>query len=136
MSRWVFTAIPLVILFWIWQNAQQGPWDAMRITGCVLVVLGCLAHIAARLQLGSSFSVTPQAKKLVTGGIYSVIRHPVYVTGIVMLTGIVLYFERPVFLLAVVALAVAQFRRSRAEEAVLEAKFGQEYRDYRDRTWF
>jgi protein-S-isoprenylcysteine O-methyltransferase Ste14 len=44
--------------------------------------------------------------------------------------------EQPVFLAAVAVLAALQFGRSKAEEAVLEEKFGQEYRDYRSRTWF
>ncbi len=131
-----FTVLPVVALIWLALDAQQGGWDAMRMAGAGLLAAGLILTVAARLQLGSSFSITPQAKKLVIGGIYSVVRHPVYVTGTMAIAGMVLYFHRPIFL-ALVAIGTAlQYRRSRAEEAVLEAKFGQEYRDYRSRTWF
>jgi protein-S-isoprenylcysteine O-methyltransferase Ste14 len=108
----------------------------IRAVGTGLVAVGLVLMFIARLQLGDSFSITPQARKLVTRGLYSVVRHPVYVTGIIALSGLCLYVEQPVFLAAVAVLAALQFGRSKAEEAVLEEKFGQEYRDYRSRTWF
>lgn len=131
-----FTVFPMVALVWLVFDAQQGAWDTMRMAGCVLLAAGLILNVVARLQLGSSFSITPQAKKLVTHGIYSVVRHPVYVTGMMAIAGMVLYLRQPIFLIVVAIVTVIQFRRSKAEEAVLEAKFGQEYRDYRSRTWF
>ena len=134
--RMVVLVVPLILLGGLISDMRNGSWDAMRAAGFGLVALGLVLMFIARLQLGDSFSITPQAKRLVTGGIYSVVRHPVYVTGIIAMAGLALYVERPVFLAAVVIVGLLQFRRSKAEEAVLEAKFGQEYRDYRSRTWF
>jgi hypothetical protein len=46
--------------------------------------------VTARLQLGKSFAVTPQAKELVTLGLYSRIPNPIYVFVDVMIFGLIL----------------------------------------------
>jgi protein-S-isoprenylcysteine O-methyltransferase Ste14 len=92
--------------------------------------------IAARWQLGPSFSVRPEARHLVTSGLYSRLRHPVYVFGTPAVMGVL------VALLGWGALAIAvivvpvEIVRSRREEAVLAERFGPEYEAYRKRTWF
>src|SRR5918911_4266450 len=37
--------------------------------------------IVARFQLGSAFTLKPEARRLVTRGLYSRIRHPIYLFG-------------------------------------------------------
>jgi Phospholipid methyltransferase len=53
----------------------------------------------ARYQLGRSFSVKTEAHELVTAGLYSKIRNPIYVLGMVMITGMItgmiLILQRP-----------------------------------------
>ena len=85
--RWVAQLVPAVLLGELVWYSQSGAWTVMRIAGFVLIALGLSVMFVARWKLGDSFSVTPQARKLVTGGVYSVLRHPVYVTGIVALAG-------------------------------------------------
>jgi len=89
----------------------------------------------ARVQLGNSFSITPQAKQLVKHGIYSKVRHPVYVFGLLLLSGLALYVNMPILLLGLVVLMPVQVMRARAEEKVLKEKFGAEYAEYRKTTW-
>jgi protein-S-isoprenylcysteine O-methyltransferase Ste14 len=86
--------------------------------------------------LGDSFSVKPEAKALVSRGLYSKIRNPVYVFACFVLAGLFLYLERPALLFLLFPLIVLQVSRARAEARVLEEKFGEEYRAYRARTWF
>jgi protein-S-isoprenylcysteine O-methyltransferase Ste14 len=90
----------------------------------------------ARLQLGNSFSVTPQATMLVTTGLYARIRNPVYVFGLGLFVGVLLYTRLERHLYVLVPLALMQVFRARREAAVLEARFGDEYRSYKARTWF
>ena len=71
-----------------------------------------------------------------THGIYSKIRNPIYMFGTLLFAGFVLVIHRPVLWLGVVAIAVMQTLRARREARVLEAAFGNAYRDYRRRTWF
>src|SRR6266478_3162968 len=55
------------------------PWSAARWTGLGIALPAAVLLFVARWQLGRSFSVTPQARQLVTHGLYSKIRNPIYV---------------------------------------------------------
>jgi protein-S-isoprenylcysteine O-methyltransferase Ste14 len=95
-----------------------------------------LLLIVARLQLGRAFSVQAKASILVTTGLYSRIRNPVYVFGGLMILGIVIFTAQPWFLLIFAVLVPLQIYRVRKEAQVLEEKFGDQYRAYRRSTWF
>jgi protein-S-isoprenylcysteine O-methyltransferase Ste14 len=88
------------------------------------------------MQLGSAFSVMPQARRLVTSGLYARIRHPVYVFGtIASLSALLALQIWRLFAIAVVLVPITLLR-ARREQQVLGAAFGDEYRRYRERTWF
>jgi len=135
---YAFTGFQIVVAcVFLWFLATwKGPWNEQRLVGTVLVVVGLLFIAVARYQLGRSFSIKAEAHQLVTTGLYSKIRNPVYVFGIVMLTGMILVLQRPEGWLVLVAAIVGQTIRARREARVLEAAFGDEYREYRRKTWF
>ena len=112
------------------------PWNTQRYIGTVLVAAGMSGIAVARYQLGRSFSIKAEAHALVTTGVYSKIRNPIYVFGTVMITGLVLVLQRPVLWIFVVIMIVGQTLRARSEARVLEAAFGDAYREYRRTTWF
>jgi protein-S-isoprenylcysteine O-methyltransferase Ste14 len=117
-------------------RSGPGPHGPLRIVGLSLALIGLAGVILSRYALGRSFSVTAKATALVTTGIYSRIRNPIYVSGIFVIGGVILMLARPEGLIILLALIVLQVVRARREAAVLEAKFGDEYREYRKRTWF
>jgi protein-S-isoprenylcysteine O-methyltransferase Ste14 len=90
----------------------------------------------ARYQLGKSFSITAQARQLVTSGIYSKIRNPIYGFGAVMITGVILVVQKPALWIVLFVVVIGQTIRARREARVLEAAFGDAYREYRRKTWF
>lgn len=57
------------------------PWTPMRIAAVAVGLPYLLLLIVARIELGGSFSVRPKAQALVTHGLYSRIRNPIYVLG-------------------------------------------------------
>ena len=105
-------------------------------TGLILAVTSGGVLLTARYQLGDSFSVSPQARRLVTHGVYSRIRNPLYVFSTLMILGLVIAYQQPRFLVFLAALVFVQVMRERRESKVLEGAFGDDYRDYQKRTWF
>jgi protein-S-isoprenylcysteine O-methyltransferase Ste14 len=132
---WLPLIIAVVATGYIFKDAP-GPHDWMRSLGLVLALIGIAGVILSRYTLGRSFSIVPKATALVTTGIYSKIRNPIYVSGTFFIAGAVLMLRRPEGLLLLVIIIPLQIFRARREAAVLEAKFGDEYREYRQRTWF
>jgi protein-S-isoprenylcysteine O-methyltransferase Ste14 len=132
---WLPLVVGLLGLGLIFQ-AAPGPHGPVRSVGLLLALLGLAGVILARYTLGRSFSIAPKATALVTSGIYSRIRNPIYVSGIIFLVGIILIIRRPALLSILLVLIPMQIIRARREAAVLEAKFGDAYREYRKRTWF
>lgn len=112
------------------------PWITVRQAGLCLLVPSEILLVIARLQLGSSFSLRPEARKLVTNGIYSRIRNPIYLFGGLSLVGIILLLDKLWYLLAFLVVVPVQILRARREENVLTRAFGETYLEYRDRTWF
>ena len=112
------------------------PWTPMRVAGIVIGLPSLTLLVLARIELGSSFSVTPKAQNLVTHGLYSRIRNPIYLFGSLVVVGAFLYVNKPRALGLLVAIIPLQIYRARLEERVLEIKFGAEYEQYKSRTWF
>jgi protein-S-isoprenylcysteine O-methyltransferase Ste14 len=132
---WLPLVAGLYALGWTFQfaPAQQG---LARPIGLLLGLIGLAGVILSRYTLGPSFSVAPKATALVTSGIYSRIRNPIYVFVMVFVVGLILMVGRPYLLGILLVLIPVQIIRARREAAVLEAKFGDAYREYRKRTWF
>jgi protein-S-isoprenylcysteine O-methyltransferase Ste14 len=80
--------------------------------------------------------VRAKASTLVTTGLYSRIRNPIYVFGGLMIAGIMIWADRPWLLLGFAVLIPLQVYRSRKEGRVLEETFGASYLDYKRQTWF
>lgn len=121
--------------FAAWKTVPPS-WTAMQTAGLLLLAIGFVFWTIARFQLGASFAVTAQARQLVTRGIYSKIRNPIYVFGSCVVAGLFLLVGHPKYLLIFLIIIPLQIWRARKEAAVLEAKFGDEYRAYRAATWF
>jgi protein-S-isoprenylcysteine O-methyltransferase Ste14 len=103
--------------------------------GLVLTALSLPLWVTARLQLGRSFSLRPEARELVTHGLYSRIRHPIYVFGCLAYFGALLALQLWPILAVWLALLPIELVRVRREERVLAEAFGPAYEDYRAKTW-
>ena len=113
-----------------------GTWNAAGWIGSVMAVPSVVLLYIARYQLGRSFSVTPQARELVTHGLYSKIRNPMYMFSTLLFLGFTLALQMPYLFLLFAILIPLQMVRARKEAQVLHARFGDAYREYRNKTWF
>jgi len=126
----VVILLPFMVLhFW------GPPWTALRIAGLGIGTACLLLLALARIQLGRAFSVQAKASTLVTSGLYSRIRNPIYVFGGLAIAGFMLWINLPRLLCFVVVIPM-QVWRSRVEERVLTEKFGEKYLEYKRQTWF
>ncbi|QLA17912.1 methyltransferase family protein [Desulfolutivibrio sulfoxidireducens] len=103
----------------------------VRPVGTALVLLGIAIYAAAIMRLYQSYDTS----RLETGGIYAVLRHPMYaawvvciIPGVSLLAGGFLVLTAPLFTAFVYRLAI------RHEEVWLESTFGETYRAYRARV--
>jgi len=131
--------LPLLAGLWCLQYVYRfgpGPHDWLRWIGLGLGLVGLAGLIVARYTLGRSFSISPRARELVTRGIYSRIRNPIYLSGLVVAAGIVLMVRKPALWFVLLPIAILQIIRARKEARVLENAFGDSYREYRKHTWF
>jgi protein-S-isoprenylcysteine O-methyltransferase Ste14 len=115
---------------------RPGTWNTARLAGFCIAAPAAILLFTARWQLGRSFSVTPQARELVTWGIYSKIRNPIYVFSALLLVGVLIALQYRYALLLLLVLIPIQRARAHQEAQVLEARFGEEYTNYRKGTWF
>ena len=132
LSIWLYCLLYVVyprVLAW---SIIELP-SAVRWAGAGLVLLLIPFIVSAQGALGRNVSptvMTHEDHELVTDGPYRWIRNPLYTAGTLLFTGLGL-ISASVFLLvgALVGLVLAAIRLP-SEEAELEKRFGQAYRDY------
>ena len=130
---WIdFVLYPLAVLLAL----QFGPRDTLWVAGLIFSLAAAVLWFLARRQLGKSFSVDAEARQLVTRGLYSKIRHPVYLFGDLAYFGAFLALRAWVGLLLWLLVVLQDIRRAQREEQVLAEAFGPEYLAYKTRTWF
>jgi len=144
-NRWIIAALGVLGLldaylpaltdrmeFWVLDG------DTLRWLGVGLSAVGAALRLWPVVVLGDRFSglvAIQPGHRLVTGGIYRVIRHPSYLGLLVNALGWSLAFRSGVGVLLVALMVVPVLARIRAEERLLRSQFGAEYEAFCARTW-
>jgi protein-S-isoprenylcysteine O-methyltransferase Ste14 len=105
-------------------------WDGLS---AILLLAGNTVCILAVLDLARSVSIMPEARKLVTTGLYVRIRHPLYLAEDIAILGISLQFRSWQAALVLAVHFYFQIRRMDWEEDILTDVFP-EYAEYQRRT--
>lgn len=95
----------------------------------LLMLCGNVVCILAVLSLGRSLSIMPEARKLVTEGVYQRIRHPLYLAEEIAILGLFLQYRSWPAAAILMVHFIFQLRRMMWEERVLDEAFP-EYRAY------
>lgn len=143
-NRWVIAAFALLGVLTAFLPAYTDRIDfwtfggeGVRWIGVALYMLGGIVRLWPVFVLGNRFSglvAIQPGHKLVTTGIYSVIRHPSYVGLLVTAFGWALAFRSGVGVILAALNLVPLIGRIHAEEKLLASEFGAEYETYRART--
>jgi protein-S-isoprenylcysteine O-methyltransferase Ste14 len=122
-------------------GAIEVPWLPLRVAlvvaGLGIIVIGCGVNIAGRLKLGKNWAnqvTIYEDQRLVTDGVYRLVRHPLYASLIWMFYGASLVYANLAALLAntLVFLPFMAYR-ARQEEKLLLNEF-KEYAEYQKRV--
>ena len=100
--------------------------------GIVFAVIGFGLFVYSELKKGS----VGEEQELVTTGIYSKLRHPMYVGIIIFHIGLPLIFKSFIALVSTVLWAVIILAWTVYEERNLVRQFGEKYNEYKRKTWF
>jgi len=161
VSQWMFVALlavlPLVRHRPVAKSSALLPRFVALITVCIppfcvllerapsnllCNLLAVLAGVSASILgvltlsfLGRSFSVMPEARRLVTTGPYGIVRHPLYLFELLGVVGILFQVRSLPGVMLLAIIVVLQIARARWEEAVLDCAFP-EYAAYRRQVPF
>lgn len=133
MVRWLDAVFYASWFVWVAANPQHSVryWVALAIAAATFAL-----WITARVQLGNAFSVGARASYLVTAGLYSKIRNPVYFFAHIAIVATAVAWGKWIWIVLTLLGIPMQMMRAYREQQVLEAAFGDQYRRYRAQTWF
>jgi protein-S-isoprenylcysteine O-methyltransferase Ste14 len=109
----------------------------IQITADVIVFLGLLITLWARLTLGGNWSANVTFKEnheLIERGPYQFVRHPIYSGILLMVLGLMIWFGVWGGFLAFVLIFIGLWFKARQEEKLLTKHFPQEYPQYKSRV--
>ena len=143
-NRWVIAVFGVIGLLGAilpaWSD-RKGIWvidgDAIRWLGVALFAAGGALRLWPVFVLGNRFSglvAIQPGHRLVTSGVYGVIRHPSYLGLLISSLGWGLAFRSGIGVLLAAMLVPPLLARIGAEERLLRSQFGAEYDAYRART--
>ncbi len=107
---------------------------ALLLLSTCFILAGMAFAVYSLTWLGRSLSLMPEARKLVTGGPYAIVRHPLYLGEEIASIGVVIQFFSGWALLLMAMQFCCQLYRMYCEEKVLEKTFP-DYAAYKARTY-
>lgn len=119
-----------------WGRFQIEPWEAFGVfLGLLGIFVRALAIGFAAPGTSGSNTDTQIAESLNTDGLYSVVRHPLYLGNMIMWVGVGAYAGSwPVALIAALSFLLLYERIMIAEEHFLDTKFGPQFTAWTERT--
>jgi len=131
-------AAPVLDLTGVIDAYERLDTEGVHIAGLAIFALGLAGTIASQLAMGASWRVgvdESERTELVTSGLFSVVRNPIYSAMIAAFAGLALLVPGPVSFGSVVLLVIAlQMQTRLVEEAHLRRLHGVAYTDYASRV--
>lgn len=111
----------------------------LRILGYILVSLGFVISLLALQELGANWTSMyyyriKKHQKLITTGIYGVIRHPIYLSALLELVGFELIANSWILFLFLIFGTKVFLNQAIKEERLLEKAFGNSFIAYKKKT--
>jgi len=134
-----FINMLFVIMFFLWLSwffmSFNDPYKMnlpswLRYTGLALFIIGFGLFLFSHRTIKGQ-----ESDKLVTSGLYSKIRHPMYLGFIIWIIGLPVFFNSPITLASAIIWIPQILYWRGSEERQLEGKY-KDYQEYKKKTWF
>jgi protein-S-isoprenylcysteine O-methyltransferase Ste14 len=109
----------------------------LLLIGFIVMFIGMGFNLMVRRDLGKNWvplSKTTENQELVTTGIYSRVRHPFYLSILILFSGVAIISQNVLGLIFFILFIAGLIIRMKKEEGELILKFGEEYIEYMNNT--
>jgi len=133
----VFAFSTTILLIFLWY--YHLPNTKIKFIGLIISTTGLLIWWAGKITLSKNWNFgygKPKIKNLVTNGIYSKIKHPIYLGINITLMGLMFFYTKIWFIIVGSLIIFYFFRRMYVEDKYLTKKLGKKYIEYKKKTWF
>lgn len=135
-----YTDVIILVIFSLFLFINYYSFNPLKYIGILISISGFVIWILGKIYLGDAFQIKAEAKKLITSGIYSRIRNPIYFGGFLVILGWLIYTVNTEWtsslVIVIIFYGVVQILRVLKEEKILTRKFGKRYTQYKSQTWF
>ncbi|OGK18124.1 hypothetical protein A3G67_01595 [Candidatus Roizmanbacteria bacterium RIFCSPLOWO2_12_FULL_40_12] len=123
-----------VVSIWTFRQTQQ-----TNLIGLTLLLIGFLISLSARISLGANWAHGAEyqivkEQELITKGIYSVIRHPIYTGLFFAIIGIEILAHSYLVIPTGILFFLGIYSLGKKEEKLLAKHFGSKYKEYMKKT--
>jgi protein-S-isoprenylcysteine O-methyltransferase Ste14 len=134
-------AISLIGHRYGWETGRPGIWNLFGLILVLMGTAGIIWGISAHTNRSSKGGVDWELDKnyLLRNGLYAYSRNPMYAAELILMFGWVIFYGNIALLIALITWALFfNFFQIPMEERIIEAHFGDMYRDYKRkvRRWF
>lgn len=126
----VWIADSFVFKYSIFLNQYVSNYIRIPTAIIVLVISGLLA----RAGLNTVFGKTREEPQVITAGVFSIVRHPIYFGSILLYLGFILFSLSLLSVLVWILIIVFYYIISRYEEKLLTQRFGSSYEEYKKKV--
>lgn len=138
----IVAAVLYLFLFWQLMGHDFFGFKNMisnKLLGFVLIIFAVGVSVAARRELAANWTDAAEYQikkdqKLVTTGIYSYIRHPIYLGVTCTFLGVQLLVGSYLLLFFMIVIPLFSYFQAKREEKMLVNYFGKEYEEYKMKT--
>jgi protein-S-isoprenylcysteine O-methyltransferase Ste14 len=129
-SLWVKSDIFRIVLL----RADKTVTGVSISIGTVLLVTGSIMGYVSHEVFKQAVAESGEVKGIIKDGLFKLVRHPFYLSLILITLSLVLLFDSYVLLVGSAVVAVILVSEARKEERLLAEEFGEEYFSYQRET--
>lgn len=118
--------------YFSWDNISYKP--VTNIIGSMLFVTGFLLHLSCHKYHKNAHEKSSDINKIIVSGPFSIIRHPMYLSLIIMYIGLFITWGIVWMLIPAIFFSIITIIVSLKEERFLINKLGSQYEDYMQRV--